>query len=532
MDKDSRNKEANRIYKLKTALHLGQPIDNIDKDLLHIDIQQKELEGAIDAGAHLIGVVADFGGGKTSLVNILKKSRGVFFPKYKMCNICLWSFYGDNVKDDMEIITNMTHSFLYQLAKGMVSSRCARHVNRMLSKNYGMFELGINLRSKLILKIIVICIGYVAALFILAGLPEIWKYLVEIKPDILVIKEFAVQLKEMSAYILEKKIYVLAGITAIVLGREGITFSTKDSLGQRKPCIVDAYEVFDYIIEEKKILFGKIWGFKKYIICIEDLDRVESTEDIYRFLREIYKYSSMLTEAEKKRIIFLVETSPKLYEDIEAANSKKGQESRKIYAKIFDYILELPPIDQKQREKIVSRLIEELGWKEVTGSGDNNSNVEAIKWLSKGKSLDMRSVKLRLNKALSIQKTLEEESAEFEKSALTAYLEDCYMIEMNALLCDQEKFNTFMSMVKEKKKERGDEKEELEKELKSKMLEQFYCKKAQSNGSVRSKRRGKVERKIDLSSFFVEEWVHILCESSITDDYEKYFFRKVKKDRI
>lgn len=480
-----------RKLSVKKNLHVNGPVETDEDDMFDMDIQCQEIEGAIKANARLIGVISDFGGGKTSLLRLLARKN----KRFKLCSICLWNHMKDEDKDDTENISSLTHSFLYQLAKEAVSSRFARHINRMISRNYGMISFGVYW-GLWVLPIVI----WVTAMYCLPHFLPNYPIICPEGSFVSTLCKFLVNS--------EKNLnYVTLAFFFFTLGAGGITYTSKESLGVRKPGIVDSYEIFDYIIEVAR---RKHWS-KKLLICIEDLDRVESEEDFSRFIKEVYKYKSILSKKQLKKVIFLLSTSPEsIYRK---NNGKKADQDREhLYSKIFDYTVELKPIHIKQRKAIILKLLKvaEDSYLNIT----HDDCAKAAEWFQKGENLGVRDFKLRINKALSIYKSLLDQEPEFCKCAILSYLEDQYMSDIFYLVHNQDRFVEFMDAVRNAKENGVQDKDKLKALAREKG---FYASAASQKKSVQA--ASEVSRK------FMDAWIDALSESSIADDYEKYFFR-------
>lgn len=509
--KQEREISQDTIQKNMKTLWLDKPLEDKNKDFFNMEISYQELKGAIEAGAGVIGIISDFGGGKSSLVRYLENE--IDKKEYKVCNICLWSFYGSSNKDDMQNVSEMTHAFFYQMAKESVSPKFARRVNKMFNKNYGQLSIETSFRFKMALTVLMalfFCIVAAAGI-----LPHVLPDLFGEEASLHALTEII--LKNLSG------LACIMLILALAWGKERIIFSNKESQGQRSLGIVDTYEIFDNIISETQ-------KKKKYIICIEDLDRGESRKDVICFLKEIYKYNSLLSPKARGRFTFLILISQVLYDDIVDEGKQGENETRnngRLHAKIFDYIMGIEPMRMDQREIIVKKLMHEPN---ISISLNGDEEKCAMKWICKGENIGIRDLKFRLNKAVSIEKALKalDEKVEFDKCALIAYLEEQYISDLYYLLHDQERFFKFMDEVIQKKN--AADETVLENEIRECMKKYDYCGAltARTRRNPYAYGRQTQEKAKTLTSVFVEEWVDILLTTTITEDYKKYFFRNVK----
>lgn len=136
------NKE-NEIY--KPIVFVNNPIKSEKEDIVGFDSQVETLACAIDSGANMIGVIADYGTGKSSLTDILSEALNERKKIIKPIKINLWDCMQKDVSasNDSNKISLLTRSFLYQLSSGH-SRKFGSFINKILSKNYGNISFGVN----------------------------------------------------------------------------------------------------------------------------------------------------------------------------------------------------------------------------------------------------------------------------------------------------------------------------------------------------------------------------------------------------
>ena len=79
---------SNKFYKGKNPYFLDLPVEKPKNDYIGFDAQVDALYQNIKNDAKMIGIIADYGSGKSSLVGLLKKKLGRI--KYKVIIINLW----------------------------------------------------------------------------------------------------------------------------------------------------------------------------------------------------------------------------------------------------------------------------------------------------------------------------------------------------------------------------------------------------------------------------------------------------------
>ena len=84
----------------------------------------------------MIGVLSDFGVGKSTLIKRLQRSYEDNYEKVKVSYVNLWSNLPDNKTDAAQL----HKSFLYQFAT-QTNINLGFHVNRWMNRGYGLIKL-------------------------------------------------------------------------------------------------------------------------------------------------------------------------------------------------------------------------------------------------------------------------------------------------------------------------------------------------------------------------------------------------------
>lgn len=119
--------------KRKHIVFTNVPIKNKNKDLLGINNEANRIENAIDEGANIIGIIGDYGTGKSSLIEMLKNKF------LNVININMWN----SVNNDDGNAIELTKNFIFQMAIGK-SEQFAQYVNKKLSKNFNILSVSIS----------------------------------------------------------------------------------------------------------------------------------------------------------------------------------------------------------------------------------------------------------------------------------------------------------------------------------------------------------------------------------------------------
>lgn len=92
----------------KPIVFTNIPIKDKDKDLLGINNEANRIENAIDEGANIIGIIGDYGTGKSSLIEMLKNKF------LNVININMWNSVNTKTEDALVL----TKNFIFQMAIG------------------------------------------------------------------------------------------------------------------------------------------------------------------------------------------------------------------------------------------------------------------------------------------------------------------------------------------------------------------------------------------------------------------------------
>ena len=119
------------------VVYINKPISNFEDDVLGVKTYVDRIDKAIKDEANVIGVIGDYGTGKSSLIELLKNK----YPD--SININMWNnTYNkeNNENPNEKSIKNLTKNFLFQMAMGD-GRQFAQYINKKLSKNYGILSI-------------------------------------------------------------------------------------------------------------------------------------------------------------------------------------------------------------------------------------------------------------------------------------------------------------------------------------------------------------------------------------------------------
>ena len=378
-------------------IFMNTPIMNKKEDVIGISSSVEAINVALEDGARMVGVVAEYGTGKSSLTEMLMKSK----PKKKEIRVNMWEALEH--KEDEEDNDSLTKTFIYQLAKG-IGQGAANHVNKMLSRNYGIISFSIGLKRFWLCLIIALISA--SSYFILDGI-NIEKYIP------------IWGIKQETMYILKvfSPVLLLISVILIAIGLIGtnVVFSKWKDENSRITEINEIFYAYSYVY--KLLLSIK----KQKIIVIEDLDRIENKEIVISFLKELYRFNNLFNQKViiRKEPAFIVSIAPecllgKFQSDVKAEDNDNEDETDQqskitnMYSKIFDYVIELKPIHYDDYEIVLRDIINSEPDKKrqlnqlLERKLENSTLPKEFKWIYKGENLTIREIKDRLNKAIAL----------------------------------------------------------------------------------------------------------------------------------
>lgn len=387
------NKFFHKTAKVKTmskvencTTFINMPIYSDEEDKIGIEQHTLEIKDAINKGAQTIAITSDFGGGKSSLVKYLETQYSNITTKF--CYVNLWC---DINNDDS---TELHRSFIYQLGS-QISKRKGKYISKRLSKNYGLIKICLQSTFQSILSYI---------MFVLMALGALCIPLYDNITSKIITYEFIKQN--------HNNIGIVVFIAALFIGvfllySADIVFSSKQSAGAR---VINEHELMDiyksYICKHH---------FKHYIVIIEDLDRTKS-DKVIKFIRELRRYyvptdrkqyknkcirnisnylDNKLHLKNRNRITFIVNIK---------TEASLGNEAKDLYPKVFDYTLNLKQIHIDNYDVIMRKLLEdnkELFKRNNIPVFKDNVIIPEFEWLKRGRDLNIRELKNRLNAAIS-----------------------------------------------------------------------------------------------------------------------------------
>lgn len=403
----------------ESIVYLNKPINSEKNDIIDFSTYVEKLDSAINEDAQMIGVVAPFGSGKSSIIGLLEEHRKGTNDKF--IKISMWSQGLNKYRFEKDSV-EFHKSFLYQMAS-QIDPKVGTYVSRRLSKNFGLLKIYLkNSKSK------------VAAVFLVVLMA------IALSTNSLLL--FFPFLESVIGSV--KTITIIASLllSFLLLVESDAVFSSNKSEGSRN---IEADEIMDLyrsiilktqtsFIEKDIFSPKKKKECSKYIVVIEDLDRSSNTKGIISFLKEIRKYyvPDTIKKDFQVDVVFIINVKPEAI----LANDDENTDlilnnSESLYAKLFDYTLNLQTINIDNYEVVLKGLLEEKEQQlidlNLTIPGGDLLKIPGIHWIIRERRIGIREIKERLNIAITLYESLmkkfsKHRSIEFEKCAVAAYL--------------------------------------------------------------------------------------------------------------
>lgn len=429
------------------VVFVNKPITDEGKDIVGFSNQVNTICSAIDSGATMIGIIADYGTGKSTMTSLLSEKIEKEPYKYpRPVQINMWDCLRDDINNESserKEISDITKTFVYQLAgakdrKGRFSS----FINKRLSRNYGNISLSVG-GFKYWWRFLIAALLYIGyAIFSNSSIKA---------PEFLKI-DWIINTARFCRIV--SPIFLVAAVAFLIWGiiDTYIVFShwkTQNTREAETNDVIDAYaSVINHIKPSKN---------SKRIFIIEDLDRIDNKETILGFLKELYRFQNS-TKKYSDRFVYIISIKPEyLLKDKRKRSGTKDDNKtiKSLYSKVFDVIIPLKTIHYDDYDSIISSLLNSEPEKkkeleEIIGVPITDSSLpEVFYWIKKGQNLTLRDIKDRLNQAILIYTTRKsyktKTSVTFEACAAVTYLEVTYPNDFATLVNDEESFSQLMS---------------------------------------------------------------------------------------
>lgn len=455
-NKDKENK-VNEQPEYAPIVFVNKPAENYSQDVVGFKSQIEMIHQAIENGANMIGVIADYGTGKSTISEILISDVLNNEHRYSTIRINMWDSISKQTNSD---ISELTKSFLYQLANGNTNrqfeSKLSRYISKRMSKNFNTISLS-TASSKVCKFGIWSALSYTV-------------YLIFSQIDTAYISnsEFLKLLKNINP------IFLVFALVLLVYGilDTSIAFSSWKKTNDNHLESNDVFELYDEIAT--KLIDNSFEN--KQVVFIEDLDRIDDKELITDFLKELYRFQNSVSDNIKDKFVFIVSIKPEALlktRNVKPEKENKDKTFEHLYSKVFDVTVNLKPIHFEDYESALLAMLDKNKESRERLIGLIGENIaedhlpESFNWILRGENLTLRDLKDRLNHAISIMVSLKNKNYKgkpgisFTACTAVAYLESAFPVEFYGLVQEEEKFESFIRESYSIKNKLDDKKNEL-----------------------------------------------------------------------
>lgn len=375
-----------------------------EKDIIGFESYVNSLNMAIKNESRFIGLISEFGTGKSSLIKMLKNTKSKD-NKIDVKTINLWNCEENkNRNSKLDIHQIFLHQLIDELDIGL-----EEYYKKKINKKYRVFDLKLGYENKIYIFFLIVF--YIVSIlekmgFIQLCCNPIYKYIYYF-------------------------FLILLTLICIALYKPLLLSFSKESSNN----YIDENDTKDLYSNIIDRYFSKRKNKnKKLIICLEELDRFSDYNVVIKHIKEFYKFYKL----NQKNVTFIIA--------IKSANSLANLSSnpdkidvinkiKNVYEKVFDFILNMNTVNIQDYDCILLDLLEEKK-NDLPDKVDfpNINKLDAWRYLYLGKNITIRDIKHRYNFAVSLYlSTLESgiENANFKICLFISYLEDEY----NTLYC-------------------------------------------------------------------------------------------------
>lgn len=427
------------------------PIDSDKEDVFGFKNQVTILNEAITIGSHIIGIIGDYGSGKSSITEFLGKDR--LLKNDTVIRINLWDqFETYEEKDDKEnIFKSLTKAFLYQLAyaNNRNNTNFAKYINNRFNTNNG--KISFSFASRKAFGILAITAIFFVLFFSITYFSEqIEEYFSNMSGHFTSFS-FLDQVLFISHY--GRYGVLLIGIIFLIISLiiAAPVFTSWRSEGVYKLENSDFFETYTRIITRLVPFYSN----QKCIVFIDDLDRTEEKIVVVSFLKEIYRCIYLLPKNKLSRIVFILSLKD---ESSLKYDKLTNPEALDLYPKIFDYTMYINPIHCDNYYEIVVTLIEQKLTNLISMFGELNSKnqreesdrvkdkvLSELFWIYSDENVSLREIKDRLNETfflfqLLISRGLPNSSVRLDKCAAVVFLRRKYNNQYSILIKKEKEF--------------------------------------------------------------------------------------------
>lgn len=387
------------------------PVNDFKDDYVGVEAEVEMLKESVESDSKIIGLISEYGSGKSSIIELLKKSLDK--DKYDIVNINLLDTNGIN--NDLEAHKRMLVQLANHKYKDKKNKKKLSYITKRLNSNYKSIDITTTSNSSAFWIFLSIFFFVIKFLY---------------KNDVLSYINFLSYSKCPAIIGIIKELCNLSGFIGfailfiVVIKSELICNYLKNGDNQTLNEF-DLIEISKQLIDEEKIT----------VIIIEDLDRLENTKYMEEFIKEINTYYKSMDNSK-----FIIALTPEEFYEMSKGKTLKMNVDNKY--KPFNVVIELPTIKNSDYVVILNELL--LSKKTIfkkSLSIDIEQTLSDWYWLSFGKNMNIRRLKHRINSVIHLYKTLlirfPGKYIELKTCIAVVYLKDEYEQEYEQLINDE-----------------------------------------------------------------------------------------------
>ena len=377
-----------------------------DKDIIGFESYVDSLNIAIKNESRFIGLISEFGTGKSSLIKMLKNSNKEF-NSINVITVNLWNCEeNQNYKSKIDIHKVFLHRLIDEL-----DIKTKDYYKKKINKKYRLIDIKLGYKRKIYIYVLFFCY--------LFSFLEILKFINLFPNDIYRNVYYAL-------------ISILT-IFCVLLYKPILSFNR-----EKTDNYIDENDTKDVYVDIMKEYFSNK-NNKKLVICLEELDRFNDYKVVIKHIKEFYKFYKI--NPENVTFIIAIKSANSLAKLSNEDNKPNVTNSIKnAYEKVFDFILNMNSINIQDFDYILLDLLNEKKNDMPEGVSIPNINkIDAWRYLYYGKNITIRDLKHRYNFAISLYLSVCEsgvENVDFKKCLYISYLEDEYNTLYYKLTCN------------------------------------------------------------------------------------------------
>ena len=389
------------------------PVSDYNDDYVGFEAEVEMIKESVESDSKIIGLISEYGSGKSSIIELLKNSLDA--EKYDVVNINLLDPNGEN--NDLEAHKRM----LIQLANHKYSDKKNKkklsYITKRLNPNYKSIDISTTSNISLFF------VGLSVFFFVI-------KFLYE--NGVLTYINFLPHSKYLDIINVIKEVCNLSGVIGFVI--LFITIIKSELIcNYLKNGDNQSLNEFDLMEISKQLINQE----KTTVIIIEDLDRLNKTNCIEEFIKEINTYYKSMDNCK-----FIIALTPD--EFYEMSSDKKTKKMADSKYKPFNMVIDLPNIKNSDYGVILNKLL--LSKKEIFKKlldVDIEQTLDSWSWLSFGTNMNIRRLKHRINSVIHLYNTLIKrfpgKYIELKTCIAVVYLKDEYEEDYEQLISNEKK---------------------------------------------------------------------------------------------